>query len=99
MHRLAGRLTPPLCQVVSKLWAYIRANNRQNPSNKRDILCDEKLKRIFHKVAQRRAPGRQAGRGGDAVIVSSNPKTTRLQNTVGMFEMNKYLGEHMGHEA
>lgn len=35
-------------QVVKKLWAYIRENNLQDPSNKRKILCDERLKKIFN---------------------------------------------------
>lgn len=35
-------------EVVKKLWAYIRENNLQDPSNKRKILCDERLKKIFN---------------------------------------------------
>ena len=34
-------------QVVSKVWEYIKANNLQNPENKREILADEKLKKVF----------------------------------------------------
>ena len=37
----------PRSQVVSKMWDYIRSNNLQNPQNKREILADEKLKKIF----------------------------------------------------
>jgi upstream activation factor subunit UAF30 len=37
----------PRPQVVSKLWEYIKANQLQNPSDKREILCDAKLKKIF----------------------------------------------------
>ena len=33
--------------VVSKMWDYIRKNNLQNPENKREILADDKLKKIF----------------------------------------------------
>ncbi|MDQ3140575.1 MAG: SWIB/MDM2 domain-containing protein [Pseudomonadota bacterium] len=33
--------------VVSKMWEYIKANNLQNPANKREILADAKLKPIF----------------------------------------------------
>ena len=33
--------------VVSKMWEYIKANNLQNPQNKREILADEKLEPIF----------------------------------------------------
>jgi chromatin remodeling complex protein RSC6 len=37
----------PRSQVVSKMWDYIRSNNLQNPQNKREILADDKLKKIF----------------------------------------------------
>ena len=37
----------PRSQVVSKMWDYIRSNNLQNPENKREILADDKLKKIF----------------------------------------------------
>ena len=37
----------PRSQVVSKMWDYIRKNNLQNPANKREILADDKLKKIF----------------------------------------------------
>ena len=33
--------------VVSKVWAYIKEKNLQNPSNKREIMADEKLEPIF----------------------------------------------------
>ena len=34
-------------QAVSKMWDHIRSNNLQNPQNKREILADDKLKKIF----------------------------------------------------
>ena len=37
----------PRSQVVSKMWDYIRSNKLQNPENKREIVADEKLKKIF----------------------------------------------------
>jgi len=39
----------PRSQVVSKVWDHIRKNNLQNPENKREILADDKLKKIFGK--------------------------------------------------
>jgi upstream activation factor subunit UAF30 len=33
--------------VVSKVWEYIKKNNLQNPENKREIVADEKLEKIF----------------------------------------------------
>lgn len=39
----------PRSEVVSKVWAYIKAHNLQNPENKREILADAKLEKIFGK--------------------------------------------------
>ena len=33
--------------VVSKIWAYIKLHNLQNPANKREILADDKLRPVF----------------------------------------------------
>ena len=35
-------------QVVKQLWVYIKANELQNPSNKREIVCDDALRRVFN---------------------------------------------------
>ncbi len=37
----------PRSEVVSKMWAYIKANNLQNPQNKREIMADDTLRPIF----------------------------------------------------
>ncbi|XP_057497961.1 upstream activation factor subunit UAF30-like [Actinidia eriantha] len=34
-------------EAVKKVWEYIKLHNLQNPTNKREILCDSKLKTIF----------------------------------------------------
>ena len=34
-------------QVVKLLWDHIKANNMQNPSNKREIVCDAAFGAIF----------------------------------------------------
>ena len=34
-------------EVVSKMWEYIKKNNLQNPANKREILADDKLRKVF----------------------------------------------------
>jgi chromatin remodeling complex protein RSC6 len=59
----AGQL--PRGEVVSKVWDHIKKNNLQNPENKREILADDKLKKVFGK------------------------------DKVTMFEMNKYLAQHL----
>ena len=55
----------PRGEVVSKVWEYIKANNLQNPENRREILADDKLRKVFGK------------------------------DKVTMFEMNKYLAQHL----
>ncbi len=57
----AERMSRP--QVVKHLWIYIKANNLQNPEDRREIICDDNMKAIF--------------------------QVDRL----GMFKMNKVLGE------
>lgn len=37
----------PRTEVIKKLWDHIKANNLQNPQDKREILCDDILKEIF----------------------------------------------------
>ncbi|WRT70777.1 uncharacterized protein IL334_007776 [Kwoniella shivajii] len=42
----APRLSRP--QVVKQIWAYVKEHDYQDPSDKRYILCDDKLKKVFH---------------------------------------------------
>ena len=44
---ITGSAPLPRSQVVSKMWDHIKKNNLQNPQNKREILADDKLKKIF----------------------------------------------------
>lgn len=37
-------------ELVKKLWDYIKANNLQDPKDKRFILCDEKLQTVFSRT-------------------------------------------------
>ena len=61
-----GRRRPlPRGEVVSKVWAYIKQHDLQNPENRREILADAKLEAVFGK------------------------------KKVTMFEMNKYLAQHL----
>lgn len=34
-------------EVVKKIWDYIKKHDLQNPKNKRNILADDKLKKVF----------------------------------------------------
>ena len=44
---IVGTAPLPRSQVISKVWDHIKKNNLQNPANKREILADDKLKRVF----------------------------------------------------
>ena len=62
---IVGNDKLPRSQVISKVWDYIKSNKLQNPENKREIVADAKLKKVF---------------GRDKVT---------------MFEMNKYIAQHV----
>jgi upstream activation factor subunit UAF30 len=55
----------PRAQMVSRVWDYIKQHDLQNPENRREIVADDKLKRVFGK------------------------------DKVTMFEMNRYLAQHL----
>ncbi|PBP19142.1 serine/threonine-protein kinase [Diplocarpon rosae] len=44
---LVGEPTLSRPQVVKKIWEYIKARDLQDPNDKRQILCDEKLQMVF----------------------------------------------------
>jgi upstream activation factor subunit UAF30 len=46
---VVGSAPLPCPEVVSKVWDYIKKNNLQNPTNKREIVADEKLRAVFGK--------------------------------------------------
>ncbi|MCJ2020397.1 MULTISPECIES: SWIB/MDM2 domain-containing protein [unclassified Methylobacterium] len=46
---IVGTNPLPRGEVVSKVWEYIKKHNLQNPENKREILADDKLKKVFGK--------------------------------------------------
>jgi chromatin remodeling complex protein RSC6 len=39
----------PRAQMVSRVWDYIKQHDLQNPENRREIVADGKLKRVFGK--------------------------------------------------
>jgi len=49
LAEIVGNKPLPRTQVVSKIWDYIKKNNLQNPKNKRNILADDKLAKLFGK--------------------------------------------------
>ncbi|EGW34737.1 uncharacterized protein SPAPADRAFT_47821 [Spathaspora passalidarum NRRL Y-27907] len=49
LANLIGQSRASRPQVVKQLWVYIKDNDLQNPEDKRQILCDERLERLFKK--------------------------------------------------
>lgn len=47
LEAVVGKGPMPRSEVVKKIWVYIKKHDLQNPSNKRNILADDKLKAIF----------------------------------------------------
>ena len=46
---VVGSAPLPRGEVVSKVWGYIKSNNLQNPENRREILAEDKLRKVFGK--------------------------------------------------
>jgi upstream activation factor subunit UAF30 len=44
---VVGRGPKPRTEVTKKIWAYIKTHKLQDPKNKRNILADDKLQRVF----------------------------------------------------
>ena len=47
LETVVGKGPMPRSEVVKGLWAYIKKNGLQDPSNKRNINADDKLKKVF----------------------------------------------------
>jgi chromatin remodeling complex protein RSC6 len=47
LSALVSKSDLPRTQIIKELWVYIKANNLQDPKNKRTIVADAKLKPLF----------------------------------------------------
>jgi upstream activation factor subunit UAF30 len=47
LEAVVGKGPMPRSEVVKQLWVYIKKHNLQDPSNKRNINADDKLKKVF----------------------------------------------------
>ncbi len=46
---VVGKGPMPRTEVTKKIWEYIKKHDRQDPKNRRNILPDEKLAKLFGK--------------------------------------------------
>ena len=44
---VVGKGPMPRSEVVKKIWVYIKKADLQDPKNKRNIVADENLKKVF----------------------------------------------------
>lgn len=51
LAKVVGESEMPRTEVVKRIWAYIKTKDLQNPSNKREIMCDDSLKAVFERPA------------------------------------------------
>lgn len=49
LAEIVGKAPLARGEVVSKVWDYIKKHDLQNPKDKREILADDKLKKVFGK--------------------------------------------------
>ncbi|KFK30067.1 hypothetical protein AALP_AA7G212300 [Arabis alpina] len=47
MQDVVGESVIPRTQALKRIWAYIKEHDLQDPQDKKVIICDEKLKKIF----------------------------------------------------
>ena len=47
LEAVVGKGPMPRSEVVKALWVYIKGHNLQDPADKRTIVADEKLKKVF----------------------------------------------------
>ncbi|TSC81758.1 MAG: hypothetical protein G01um101420_863 [Parcubacteria group bacterium Gr01-1014_20] len=47
LEAVVGKGPMPRSEVVKALWVYIKKHNLQDPTNKRNIVADEALKKVF----------------------------------------------------
>ncbi|MFA7252432.1 MAG: SWIB/MDM2 domain-containing protein [Candidatus Paceibacterota bacterium] len=47
LEAVVGKGPMPRSEIVSKLWVYIKGNNLQDTKDKRIVVCDEKLQKVF----------------------------------------------------
>ena len=47
LSAVVGKGPMPRTEVTKKLWEYIKSNKLQDPQNRRNIIVDDKLAKVF----------------------------------------------------
>ncbi len=47
LAEVVGKMAQPRTKIVKKIWAYIKKKRLQNPKNRRMIILDDCLKKVF----------------------------------------------------
>ncbi|KAG1347931.1 upstream activation factor subunit spp27 [Cocos nucifera] len=84
LQQFVGESELARTEVVKKLWAYIRENSLQDPNNRKKIICDERLQKLFNvntidmfqmnKVLSKHIWPLTSEDAGPATTVKSKPK-------------------------
>jgi chromatin remodeling complex protein RSC6 len=45
---IVGKEPIPRTEVTKRIWDYIRENNLQDPNDKRTIVADDKMRKVFN---------------------------------------------------
>ena len=48
LAEILGETALPRTQVTKKIWEYIKDHDLQDPSDRRYIICDDRLREIFN---------------------------------------------------
>jgi chromatin remodeling complex protein RSC6 len=48
LAQIVGSEPLPRTEITKRVWDYIRQNNLQDPNDKRTIVADDKLRRVFN---------------------------------------------------
>lgn len=78
MAAVVGKDILPRPQVVTALWEYIKKNDLQNPTDKRQIICDDKLKAIM---------------GGNATVTMFNMNRYITDHLLEKLDRSAYVHE------
>jgi chromatin remodeling complex protein RSC6 len=49
LAEIVGKEQRPRSEMVSRIWDYIKKHDLQNPKDRREILADDKLEKVFGK--------------------------------------------------